>query len=573
MSETGHWTEAWRRDCARVGLADTSIDLGEIKRAYAKTLRVTRPDDDAQAYQDLREAYDRVVAYARQAQARAGDDDDTIALAPPAVPQTRTEIPTSMPTRTHESHKPNDAPPSPDGDRLTEAEHHLLVEQRSPQALCAWTEERVLAGSQAMSEALPELRLELQRLPLASAPEASVRFADLLLRLSGRAPPELVQLLKAHFTWVGDFRVERLLGAHRMEAMHRLLAGRIDPVTDPERQREYAPIVNLSSWLVSRSFLASWRARLAVLLMGHTLLAQMNRAGDALLRRLGLDAKQDHEIRMAALLAYIVHLLLMTAVVWQGMRLGGVEEDRIPGAAYLILINAVGLQAASYGLHLVLDFFQTLAGIKTSKDARRGHKAKVLPWIGVGAFTFAGLIGAVGPMMALSGTEQGGSIFCCFLIGLLLMPLHLPMLTAALLCWAGVMAVLSSFSALWAGLVAAWIAAGMTVLWLDLYVPESEPVTRAQPGWPRGGIGAALALFTVGLPTLLVWLSVRCGQRALVAAFMIAAAVGVTLHEAHRPIWPAALSIHVALAVVLAAQRFGWWAGRRLMARLPGPRG
>ncbi len=34
-----------------MGLAAPSTDLGEIKRAYAKTLRKTRPDDDAQAYQ------------------------------------------------------------------------------------------------------------------------------------------------------------------------------------------------------------------------------------------------------------------------------------------------------------------------------------------------------------------------------------------------------------------------------------------------------------------------------------------------------------------------------------------
>ncbi|WAC71706.1 hypothetical protein OU995_19255 [Roseateles sp. SL47] len=53
------------KDWQRVGLEAPSTDLGAIKRAYAKAVKVTRPDDDPVAYQELREAYDRLVQRAR----------------------------------------------------------------------------------------------------------------------------------------------------------------------------------------------------------------------------------------------------------------------------------------------------------------------------------------------------------------------------------------------------------------------------------------------------------------------------------------------------------------------------
>ena len=54
------------QDWQHLGLEGPSTDLATIKRAYAKRLRTTRPDDDAEAYQALREAYDRMVQRARQ---------------------------------------------------------------------------------------------------------------------------------------------------------------------------------------------------------------------------------------------------------------------------------------------------------------------------------------------------------------------------------------------------------------------------------------------------------------------------------------------------------------------------
>lgn len=63
---------------------DASADERAIKRAYAKRLRVTRPDGDPEAFQQLHEAYQAALQWARE-RAHCGDDalgglDDAIAV-------------------------------------------------------------------------------------------------------------------------------------------------------------------------------------------------------------------------------------------------------------------------------------------------------------------------------------------------------------------------------------------------------------------------------------------------------------------------------------------------------------
>lgn len=51
-------------DWGLLGLTPTT-DRKAIKRAYAQRLKKTRPEDDAEAYQQLREAYDRAIHYCK----------------------------------------------------------------------------------------------------------------------------------------------------------------------------------------------------------------------------------------------------------------------------------------------------------------------------------------------------------------------------------------------------------------------------------------------------------------------------------------------------------------------------
>ncbi|MBT7408965.1 MAG: J domain-containing protein [Methylococcales bacterium] len=57
----------------------STTDIKQIKRAYAKQLKTCRPDDDAQAYQQLRKAFDLAKKWIKQQQANNNTSDyDTI---------------------------------------------------------------------------------------------------------------------------------------------------------------------------------------------------------------------------------------------------------------------------------------------------------------------------------------------------------------------------------------------------------------------------------------------------------------------------------------------------------------
>ena len=63
-------------DCWQILGIEPTDDERAIKRAYAKQLKTTRPDDDAAAYQQLREAFDYALAAAPHICIDADGDED-----------------------------------------------------------------------------------------------------------------------------------------------------------------------------------------------------------------------------------------------------------------------------------------------------------------------------------------------------------------------------------------------------------------------------------------------------------------------------------------------------------------
>ena len=104
-------------DCWQILQIEPTGDTRAIKRAYAKLLKTTRPDDDAAAYQALREAFDEALAIAPHLLADEDADDwsfdgDTAGETPPpdAFADSRDQQPESADTDFQAAFTPDETP-------------------------------------------------------------------------------------------------------------------------------------------------------------------------------------------------------------------------------------------------------------------------------------------------------------------------------------------------------------------------------------------------------------------------------------------------------------------------------
>jgi hypothetical protein len=173
-------------------------DTAAIKKAYAAKLRVTRPDQDAAGYQQLREAFDAAMAYAKAA---------------PAAP---------APPRWHETQAP--ATPAP-----VESEWHDAVPAAATvktidlgdlvnATLDRWEEQ----GDAALLAHWPELQKILGVSSLTQAIACSTAFAKMVLS-EPTLPSEFVDQLRLFFGWGMDYRrTPQLVGHDAVAFKHRL---------------------------------------------------------------------------------------------------------------------------------------------------------------------------------------------------------------------------------------------------------------------------------------------------------------------------------------------------------------
>lgn len=621
------WHEAWRQDCETVGLATPSTDLGEIKRAYAKTLRKTRPDDDAQAYQALREAYDRVVGHARWHQQAVARAEAEAAAHPPAaaevseltdvsdaskvsgasatpevdwaaevtdtltaaVATSTTDAPAAKPaTPPEQEAAAREAalaklPPLPlprDDDVLDRDRplHHAdpapeaptLPAWRLPELICEELVQLRRQGQPHLAAAVPALREELLAMPLEVRDHASICFAHLILDTHAELPVAMIDLLRDHFAWEQDFRTERRLGPERMAGLMELLREFPRPVTDPDVLREFGPTAAVARLAGSLRDRDRSIASLAAAMMGYAFHLHLHHAGGFLLRRLGADRSDQQAALTLIKRVQGWHFLLLLILLF-GLHLAiGHDWPRAVSHAMVLGIS----------VPLGIVVFDTLMG-----SLREGRKRVAespfgrlrvprLPhlwsWIGVGLLAASGVAGYVDGLFPMTDTLHAWLVPLAILAALFGVMLAMPDDLATGMTQTGLYLYLltlpGAVAPLPAGLLAAWVLAGPMVLRAGLYTPN--PVWRLQPGRPHGGWPAIAALMTIGLPVLTSWLSGNAGLRMTLGALLLASVLPPLLPADSTPAMLALAAVGalwLSGGWLLALQRVGWFLGRRLV--------
>ncbi|MBX3626174.1 MAG: hypothetical protein KF892_14255 [Rhizobacter sp.] len=381
-------------DWERLGIGPTR-DIPAIKRAYALKLRATRPDDDARAYQALRAAYERVQDWARY----APDDDDAVDAeadeterenSPPAEQLVQVATPALQ-------HEPPDevdlpAPPAaraetePVGEATAWPEEAALAPDETPETIVdgiyeLWREQ----GGGALMDAWPRLEQVLDRLPLDRRPEASARFADLVISCASSLPHEFMQRLQTHFGWMGDFRIDRMIGPARAEALRQALSDMVvTPVTDQQVLRQYADVRGLHQLLQRRWRLHAW---LHAALLGWPLLRQTAEAGSRLLRRFGIELPAQERLAEAMTVGMWWRVALMTALLFGASALVA-RGDWVVAIAATATTLAAG--TAVFGGSLIFgsrlsNFLNELvqADTRPGRWLQRWRASRWAPWIGL----------------------------------------------------------------------------------------------------------------------------------------------------------------------------------------------
>ena len=238
---------------------EPSADIQVIKRAYAARLKVTRPDDDAAAYQRLRQAYEFAQRYAAQMAARqaapktldAEADQTTEAVA---------SVGDVIPHATADNVVENLAVPVMKDEVVPAPARPLVLippaipraEPRSPASLVQATlqifRER---GADAVAAAWPSLQHQLQELPLASRDTVSVLFAQLVIE--NNLPHSFSANLARYFDWQTDFRVEQALGTQRaIQLAQKLALGTAMPMRAPKPPVRPVHVIVFSQLVVSK---------------------------------------------------------------------------------------------------------------------------------------------------------------------------------------------------------------------------------------------------------------------------------------------------------------------------------
>lgn len=524
----------WDEDWARLGIEPTT-QLAAIKKAYAVKLKVTRPDDDAEAYQALRAAYERAQQWAAWARAEAeqGREVEMPAATAAAAPDAAVERTPEAPPFAAE------APDAPQPVTLAEpaapAEPELpLPPAVRPAALIerleqVWRQH----GAEALMAAWQEVRRELDEQPLARRAEFSAAFAEWLIHQS-RLPVRLAVALDAHFEWTADFRTERLIGAPLTHAVQTALAERVPAPVDPAVREAAEPLLRVAALREA----GRWGLLPLILLMMQPALARLlNGLPPLQWRRLGLEIPDQQwlaeQVKRGLWLRVGACSLMVLAAAW--LKAG----DGVVATAQMV--TWIGCMALLLAFGVFLGAF-----INTGPTLRIGERRWALPlaaWRQHGMQPVLGLVWLLfAAWLAYMTTASGADLRAAPLL-------------AALPDWAWGLA---SFGFALAGLVAAWpleplhglVLAGLAWLVSTLFdaalgtwMPYASSLCIGA-GWALAG--AAVYAGRLAAPDWTRWLvrpvinSLVIAERWTLGVAMLPVAAAMAwqiLHEGHtRPL-------------------------------------
>lgn len=332
----------WDQDWARLGLEPTA-DLAAIKKAYALKLKTTRPDDDAEAYQALRGAYERAQQWARWQALNAAETEaeaSTTADEAAAAAETGADVARASTLDAGDAagaaessgHPDTAAGARPGADDRTPAvtgrDDRLDDPRRTPPAAPDDREPSLVApqvlieplelawrrdGADGLAAAWPRVQAALRDQPLTARRWHSTAFAQWLVNLP-QLPSDFVLQLDAEFGWRTDFRSHQTLGAELAQALEETLDSHHPrAIGDPALQARARPLHALLDGLHSGRMAST----LGLLFLLHpTVQRELAALGPALLRRLGVELHDQSLLATWLNRAGLLRLGLAAGLFW-----------------------------------------------------------------------------------------------------------------------------------------------------------------------------------------------------------------------------------------------------------------
>lgn len=279
-----------------LGLEPTGDALA-IKKAYAGLLKKNRPDEQPEAYQALRHAYEGALSEAEWIcrPRQEGRQHEEIAQV-------------SESTRGHDAQANLARELEPVSDFSLESE-------RADALLNRWADKVLQCGAQDVEGCWQALSHELESLPLDEQAAASSLFADFVLQHEA-LPTALLVDMSGYFRWGRDYRDAEQLGAFRLAQLReRLIEDAPMLFRDAQQIERSIELLRLDWVLEHQGKLSGW---LYAVLAGPHLGRLVRDSDDRTCRALDISHVRWEAIQAAALQAGLVRLLFVLAGVIPG---------------------------------------------------------------------------------------------------------------------------------------------------------------------------------------------------------------------------------------------------------------